>query len=394
MPFKECSIVESRGEFCRLASMPGANKRELCRRFGVSPETGYKWLTRFAASGEAGLDDLSRRPLSSPLRTAEAIEARVLGVRQAHPAWGGRKIRKVLENEGLADVPSASTITAILARHGFLDGPRAGEPRDVQRFEHPEPNDLWQMDFKGHVAMAGGRCHPLTMLDDHSRYCLELGACADERTLTVRERMTSVFRRHGLPKRILADNGPPWGTSGSDQRHTPLTVWLLDLEVPISHGRPYHPQTQGKEERFHRSMKAEVLGERVFDSLAQAQAAFDAWRDVYNVKRPHEGIGMATPATRYRMSPRAMPETIGQPDYEPGAPTRKVDPGGWLTFQGRVVNCPKAFAGRRLALRATERDGVFDLCYRRHVISQVDLRQNMVIPVHHVPEHTSTLSPV
>ena len=394
MPFEECSIVESRGEFCRLGLAPGANKRELCRRFGVSPQTGYKWLSRFSALGDAGLDDLSRRPLGSPSRTVEAIEARVVGVRREHPAWGGRKIRKVLENEGLAGVPSASTITAILGRHGLLDGPGAGERRAVQRFEHEAPNDLWQMDFKGHVAMAKGRCHPLTMLDDHSRYCLELGACADERTLTVRERMTSVFRRHGLPKRILADNGPPWGTAGSDQRHTPLTVWLLDLEVAVSHGRPHHPQTQGKEERFHRSMKAEVLGDRVFDGLTQAQAAFDAWREVYNAKRPHQAIGMATPATRYRMSPRPMPDSIGPPDYEPGVPTRKVDPGGWLSFKGRVVNCPKAFAGRRLALRATEQDGVFDLCYRRHVLSKVDLRENMVKPVHHVPEHVSTLSPV
>lgn len=394
MPFEECSIVERRGEFCRLGSRPGANKRELCRRFGVSPDTGYKWLTRYAALGEAGLEDLSRRPLSSPSRTADAIEARVLGVRREHPAWGGRKIRKVLQNEGVAGVPAPSTITEILGRHGLLDGPGAGERRAVQRFEHEAPNELWQMDFKGHIAMAEGRCHPLTMLDDHSRYCLELGACANERTRTVRERMTSVFRRYGLPKRILADNGSPWGTAGSEQRHTPLTVWLLDLDVPVSHGRPRHPQTQGKEERFHRSMKAEVLADRVFDSLAQAQAAFDAWREVYNVKRPHEGIGMATPATRYRMSPRAMPDTIGPPDYEPGVPTRKVDPGGWFSFKGRVVNCPKAFAGRRLALRATNEDGVFDLCYRRHVLSQVDLRQNMVKPVHHVPEHPSTLSPV
>ena len=394
MPFQECSIVEGRKEFCRLGSRPGANKRELCRRFGVSPQTGYKWLTRFADSGDEGLVDLSRRPRSSPSRTVEAIEAQVLDVRRDHPAWGGRKIRKVLETAGLAGVPSASTITAILRRHGRLDGPGAAEARAFQRFEHEAPNDLWQMDFKGHVAMAQGRCHPLTLLDDHSRYCLELGACADERTLTVQERMTSVFRRHGLPKRILADNGPPWGTAGSDQRYTPLTVWLLDLEVAVSHGRPHHPQTQGKEERFHRSMKAEVLGERVFDSLAQAQAAFDAWREVYNAKRPHEAIGMATPATRYRMSPRPMPDTLAPPDYEPGVPTRKVDPAGWFSFKGRVVNCPKAFAGRRLALRATEQDGVFDLCYRRHVLSKLDLRDNMVKPVNPLPEHPSTLSPV
>jgi transposase InsO family protein len=394
MPFKERSIMEDREEFCRLACGPGGNVRELCRRWSLSSATAYKWLQRYEEAGRAGLVDRPRRPLRSPWRTAEALEARVLAVRLEHPAWGGRKIRRVLQNEGVARPPSASTITQIVRRHGLLDGPRAGQARDWTRFEHAEPNDLWQMDFKGHVALSQGRCHPLTVLDDHSRYCLELGACGDEQTLTVRRRLERVFARHGLPRRILTDNGSPWGTAGSSQRHTPLTVWLLDLEVGVSHGRPYHPQTQGKEERFHRTLKGEVLGDRTFDSLEEAQKAFDAWRPIYNAKRPHEGIGMATPASRYRMSPRKMPETIAPAEYEPGVQTRKVDPGGWLSFKGRDVNCPKAFAGRRLALRATAEDGVFDLCYRRHVLSQVDLRENIVKTVHDVPERPFTLNPV
>jgi transposase InsO family protein len=246
MPFKERSMVEDREEFCRLAWGLGGNVRELCRRWSLSSATAYKWLHRYEEAGQAGLVDRSRRPLRSPRRTAEALEARVLAVRREHPAWGGRKIRRVLQNEGVARPPSASTITQIVRRHGLLDGPRAGQARDWTRFEHAEPNDLWQMDFKGHVALAQGRCHPLTVLDDHSRYCLELGACADEQTLTVRRRLERVFARHGLPRRILADNGSPWGTAGSSQRHTPLTVWLLDLEVGVSHGRPYHPQTRAR----------------------------------------------------------------------------------------------------------------------------------------------------
>ena len=377
MPFRERSIVEERGEFCRLALSPGSNVRELCRRFGISPARGYVWLGRFKAEGLKGLADRSRRPLSSPWRTMAEREAAVLAVRAEHPVWGGRKIRRVLENEGLERPPAASTITAILRRHDLLNGPGAGEARDFQRFEYAEPNDLWQMDFKGHFALTQGRCHALTVLDDHSRYCLELGACANEQTLTVRERLERVFRRHGRPSRILADNGAPWGTAGSEQRYTPLTVWLLDLEVSVIHGRPRHPQTQGKEERFHRTLKAEVLTPRTFDSLAKAQEAFDAWRGVYNAKRPHEGIGMATPASRYKMSPRPMPGAISPPEYEPQVATRKVDPGGWISFKGKVINCPKAFAGRRLALRPTDNDGVFDLCYRHHVLAQVNLGQNV-----------------
>jgi transposase InsO family protein len=394
MPFKECSIMERRSEFCRLASMPGANIRQLCRRAGISPPTAYKWLARYEQLGEAGLVDRPRRPLSSPGRTRSEVEALVLAVRRAHPAWGGRKIRRVLEMDGLADPPSASTVTAILRRHDLLDGPRAGEARDYVRFEHAEPNDLWQMDFKGHVGMAEGRCHPLTVLDDHSRYALEIGACGDARTATVRDRLTATFRLHGLPKRILADNGAPWGSAGSPSVHTVLTIWLLDLGVGVIHGRPYHPQTQGKDERFHRTLKAEVLDGRTFLDLDQAQDAFDRWRPIYNSRRPHEALDMDTPASRYRPSSRSMPNIIAPPEYEPGAEVRSVHEGGWVSFKGRRVPCPHAVCGRRIVLRPTQTDGVYDLCYRSHVLAAVDLRQSTPQPVNHVPEQVSAMSPV
>jgi hypothetical protein len=249
------------------------------------------------------------------------------------------------------------------------------------------------MDFKGHFPLAGGRCHPLTLLDDHSRYALEIGACADEREATVRAHLERLFRRYGLPRRILADNGPPWGAA-DPLCFTRLGVWLLDLDIAISHGRPYHPQTQGKEERFHRTLKAEVLAGRSFAGLAEAQAAFDAWREVYNTRRPHEAIGLEVPASRYRASTRDMPRAIALPDYEPEALVRTVCSTGRITFKGRQYRFSKAFAGRRVALRPTSTDGVFDLCYRRHILAQVDLRQDVAKSVHHVPERVFTLSPV
>jgi transposase InsO family protein len=386
------TALDRKVEFVRLAHSAGCTFSELCRRFGVSRSNGYKWLRRSQAQGAAGLEEQARRPLSSPLQTPPALEAAVLAVRSAHPAWGGRKIRKVLELDGL-DPPAGSTITAILRRHGRLDGPGSGQARAWTRFEHEAPNDLWQMDFKGHFALEAGRCHPLTVLDDHSRYALEIGACADEQEATVHQRLTAVFRQHGLPWRILADNGPPWGTGGRG-RHTRLGVWLLDLGVSLCHGRPYHPQTQGKEERFHRTLKAEVLDARPLADLARAQAAFDAWREVYNVRRPHEALGLAPPASRYKASPRPLPKHIDPPEYEPQAHVRKVHDTGWISFKGRTLACSKAFAGRRVALRATTEDGVFDLCYRSHVLAQVDLRQNIVQTVLDVPEHLSSMSPV
>ena len=375
MPLLERSVVSQREEFCRLARAPGANVSALCRRFEVGRTAAYRWLKRLETQGVSGLVDRSRRPLSSPRRTPEAMEAQVLAVRRDHPTWGGRKIERVLKDQGVGDRPSVSTITEILRRHGLLDGPGAGEARDWVRFEHTAPNELWQMDFKGHVAMAEGRCHPLTVLDDHSRYSLEIGACADEQGVTVQARLRRLFERFGLPQLILADNGSPWGTTGSGEPHTWLTVWLLDLGVAISHGQPYHPQTQGKAERFHRTLKAEVMNGRTFANLEQAQRAFDAWREIYNTKRPHEGIGMAVPASRYTPSQRSMPEVIVPPEYEPQVQVRTVHKGGWLTFNGRNFNCSKAFAGRLVALRPTETDGLFDVCYRTHCLTQIDLRQ-------------------
>jgi transposase InsO family protein len=392
MPFEERSIVSHREEFCRLAGASGSNVRELCRRFGVSSATAYLWLGRYGSEGRAGLENRSRRPLSSPRRTPEAMEARVVAIRRAHPAWGGRKIRRILETQG-ADAPSASTITQILRRHQLLDGPGVGAKPASRRFEHAAPNELWQMDFKGHFALRQGRCHPLTVLDDHSRYALELGACADEQTQTVRSRLQRVFERYGLPCRILTDNGSPWGSSGTGGRHTRLTIWLLDLGIGIAHGRPYHPQTQGKDDRFHRTLKAEVLDGRTFADLPHAQDAFDAWRQVYNMARPHEALDLATPSTRYVMSPRRAPRHIAPPDYEPGVPVRKVHPGGWFQFQGRMFYCSAAFAGLQVALRPAGPDGLLHLCYRSHVIGQFDLRHPNQT-VQDVSEHPFSLSPV
>jgi transposase InsO family protein len=392
MPFRGVSAMDRKLEFVRLALAEGANRRELCRRFGVSATLGYRLLARYRAEGEAGLAERSRRPGCSPGRTPAEVEAAVLAVRTAHPAWGGRKIAAVLRRRGLA-APSPSTVTDILRRHGVELGGFGGGETAFIRFEHEAPNDLWQMDFKGHVPLRSGRLHPLTVLDDHSRFCLVLAACADERTQTVKACLAEAFRRYGLPWRMTMDNGSPWGNGPGDP-HTPLGVWMMEQDIRIGHSRPYHPQTQGKDERFHRTLKGEVLDGRSFARLDQAQAAFDAWREVYNCKRPHEALGLETPSRRYHMSPRAMPQNVDPPDYEPQAQVRTVHEGGWISFKGRQINCSKAFVGRRHALRATDTDGLFDLCYRSHLLAQIDLRQDTVKPVLDVPEQVSPLSPV
>ena len=210
MPWREVSKMEERREFVRLAMQEGANRRELCRRFGIHPQTGYKWLARWGAEAGA-LADRSRRPHTSPMRTPAALEAQVLAVRDCHPAWGARKIARCLERDGI-DSPAPSTVHAILERHGRIV-PAPGGAAAHQRFEKEAPNLLWQMDFKGWIALGdASRCHPLTIVDDHSRYLPCLKASANQQRSTVQGHMETTFRRYGLPDAIFVDNGSPWVT--------------------------------------------------------------------------------------------------------------------------------------------------------------------------------------
>ena len=373
MPWKEVTAMSLRQEFVRFALLEGSNMSELCRRFGISRKTGYKWTARFLKEGVEGLANRSRRPVHSPGKTPPAMEEAVLDVRGRHPAWGGRKIRRRLQNLGWDAAPAVSTITAILKRHGLIDPAESAMRAPWRRFEAEEPNDLWQMDFKGHFSASEGRCHPLTVLDDCSRYSLGLHACANERTRTVQGRLIGVFRRYGLPKTILVDNGSPWG---SDERHryTPLTVWLIRQGIRVVHSRPYHPQTLGKGERFHRSLKAEVIQYCAGLGLEECQKRFDAWRDTYNFHRPHEALRMETPADRYRPSERPYQENPAPVEYGPDDDVRRVQQGGWISYRGREHSVPKAFFGERVAIRLTETGGLMDVYYGNQKIAQIDLR--------------------
>jgi transposase-like protein len=235
MPWKEVSLMKQRKELVILASQPGANRRQLARRYGVSAKTLYKWLNRYAQSGDQALADHSRRPLSSPLQTSAALEQQVLALRDTHPYWGARKLAHLLRSDGLASVPAPSTVHEIVRRHARLNADSAPAQPAFIRFEHEAPNALWQMDFKGHVANERGRCHPLTVLDDHWRFNLCLAACDDQRSQTVQARLVEVFRRYGLPRRMTMDNGSAWGSDGDGLGYTALTVWLMQLGIRVSH---------------------------------------------------------------------------------------------------------------------------------------------------------------
>jgi len=390
MPWREVSVMDQRREFVRLAEQEGVNRRELCRRYGISAQTGYKWLKRFAA-GDAELADRSRRPQRSPGRSEALAEALAVAVRDAHPAWGARKIARCLAREG-HDVPAVSTVHAILRRHGRIVPPAGTPGQPYKRFEKEAPNLLWQMDFKGHMPLGNGTsCHPLTMVDDHSRFALCVAACADEQGATVRTHLEATFRRYGLPEAIFVDNGGPWGFTLTEP-WTRLSVWLLKLSVGVIHSRPYHPQSRGKNERFHRTLKAEVLALQRFQDLAAVQRALDRWRPIYNLDRPHEALGLEVPASRYQPSPRTMPDRLPTVDYDNNEIIRTVSTTkAYVSFKGRLWKVPQAFCGERLAIRPLSTVGRYGICFAAHQIATIDLTKQQTVS--HVSEQVSPMSP-
>lgn len=364
-----------RQEILSFAAEPGANIREICRRFQVSAKTFYKWLKRSKAEGEAGLKNRSRRPHQSPSRTGTSVEDKILTVRVEHPSWGARKIRRVLVNRGEVELPTNSTIHRILQRNGKVDPAESEKHQAWQRFEHEAPNQLWQMDFKGWFRTTDRRrCNPLTVLDDHSRYVVCLQACVDQQTETVQAQLIATFRRYGLPERMTMDNGAPWGND-LEHRHTPLTAWLIRLGVGISHSRPYHPQTQGKDERFHRTLDVDLLRWHSFRDILHVQKHFDDYRHIYNRERPHQALGLEVPASRYRISARCFPEKLPPIEYGTTDVVRKVQAKGHFHYRGKAYAVGKAFKGYPVALRATIEDGVFNVFFCHQKIGQIDIHE-------------------
>jgi len=372
-----------RREFVELLTTGGVKMSELCRRFEVSRKTGYKWKQRFAQAGEIALLDRKARQVRRSNQTEATVETALLALRQEHPTWGPRKLRQRLQDLGLSPepLPAVSTVGRLLKRAGCIDAAVSVQHQAWQRFCRAEPNELWQMDFKGHFALHSGRCHPLTVLDDCSRYLVGLQACANEQAATVQGRLHRIFQLYGLPECILCDNGPPWAGSGPE--HTVLTVWLLRLGVRVIHGRPFHPQTQGKDERFHRTLKADLLSRCDWRDLRVSQQRFDAYRRLYNHDRPHEALALKVPASHYRPSGRTMPSHLPVAEYASGELVRLVKSKGEITFRNRFFYVGRAFATLPVALRPTAQDGLFRLCYASFTLGLIDCRSPSSLPKGH-----------
>ena len=301
------------------------------------------------------MEELSRRPKKRHRnQTDQKTEDAILSLKGKYNYWGARKLRNLLkDDQKIQSIPAKSTVHNILKRHDLVGLDSPDPPGPMKRFERKEPNDLWQMDYKGHFDIGNGsRCHPLTVCDDHCRYNLILAACSNQQTLTVQRHLRDAFERYGLPRQILCDNGSPWGSV--QNQLTPLNLWLIQVGVDMIHGRPWHPQTQGKEERFHRTLKHELLSRTShWKNLKNCQYLFDIWRQQYNHIRSHESIDDKRPADVYRASHRNYPSHLKAPIeyYLDDDVIKKVKGKGEITFKNQTFYMGLGFASKHIALR-------------------------------------------
>ena len=377
MPFGVKSMSELRSSLVEEIKSGERSISAICRDYNVSRVTAYKWLNR--RDSGISMEDLSRAPLIIPNRTSQVVEDLIIQARQEHPCWGGRKLKAYLERRGEICIPSASTVTAILHRHGLISKEASLAATPFKRFERENPNDLWQTDFKGHFMMLdGNRCHPLTVTDDMSRFNLCISAKDNERLPGVVESFLLLFKKYGLPLAILCDNGKPWGTGSYFGGYTNFEVLLMDFGILPIHGRPWHPQTQGKEERFHGTLKRELLMREKIKDLSNAQKRFDAFRKEYNEVRPHCALNYDVPADKYKKSDRIMPPKISQWEYPQNLDVRYVTK-GYVMFKNQKFYLSYAFEGKTVALRESQKDGIIDIIYRNFSLARINARERSMV---------------
>jgi transposase InsO family protein len=382
MAWNSVEIYEQRVRFVVAANRREKSLRGLCEEFGISRPTGYLWLQRYQEQGLAGMEERSRRPHVSPERTPAEEEQRVIAVRRRFPDWGARKLRVLLAAEGLG-LP-ASTIHRILLRHGLV---READRHQhaTQRFARATPNELWQMDFKSPI---GWDTHvgPLSVLDDCSRYLTTLGATGSTRTELVREQLEETFQRCGVPQAMLMDHGTPWWNTRSPGGITWLGVWLMRQGIRLHWSGFRHPQTQGKVERFHGSLERAV---KLRGLAEDRQAWLDAYRREYNEVRPHEALGMRTPASVWRKSDRRYEANPPRWEYAAGAEVRRIGSYGHLYVDGIRWDLSRALAGQWVELvRVESRILVY---YCRTVICELDTEMHRSTAVDRCIPELSTM---
>jgi putative transposase len=365
MPWRETCAVDQRVRFVIAASREDAVMSALCADFGISRQTGYKWLARYRTEGVGGLEDRKRAPVRhGRAREAELVEA-ALALRERHPTWGPRKLRKKLVDRFPDEAtPAASTIGDWLRKEGLTQPRRARRrcPPYSSPFSAADaPNAVWCADFKGWFRTGDGkRCDPLTISDAMSRYLLICEAVARPDGAHVRAAFEAAFCEYGLPLAIRSDNGPPFASVGAGGL-SQLAVWWIKLGVRPERIERGKPQQNGRHERMHRTLKAETADPPAA-TLEEQTRRFDDFRAVYNDERPHEALGFATPASLYRASERAYPRALREPDYPAETAVRRVRLNGEIKWGGALVFVSEALIGEPVAVEETE-DGEWRVRY-------------------------------
>jgi putative transposase len=373
-------------EFVERASKRGVRIAPLCREFGISRETGYKWLNRFKRDGYSGLEEKSRRPHSAPLSAAEDVVLAVLKAREAHPRWGSKKLELLLKKSIRGKAPSRSTIARILRRFGQVRRRRRRPMLNVvekaPRVPANAPNDVWTVDFKGWWRAGDGkRCEPLTIRDAFSRYVLEVALLESTAVASSRKVFERVFRKYGLPKVIHCDNGAPFINVRARGGLTRLSAWWIALGIQVVRSRPGCPQDNGGHERMHSDLRADVQL-NPSETLEKEQRACDRWRQEFNHVRPHEALKGKTPAEVYKRS--EIKHTTPLPYFYPvGWIVRNASKYiGTISIDDEKYRTSRALAGYPVALeplgglkhRLWFRNvnlGELELCPRNEVIDEV-----------------------
>ena len=377
MPWLETDVREQRMQFIVEALQPKVNISALCHHRGISRKTGYKWLARYHAAGSlTGVAEHSRRPQYCPGRTPPAVTARVVALRRQY-GWAGRKLRPLLAAEGLRLAPA--TIDRIIRRAGLVDPDEAHRPAR-QRFERAHPNELWQMDFKGQYPLRRpAECFPLSVLDDHSRYAVGLWALGGTAGAPVHARLVRCFEEYGLPDAMLIDHGVPWWCAPNGHGLTRLAVALLTQGIELIHSGVRHPQTQGKVERFHRTLGRRLRQWGVpttLDGFTQALARF---RVEYNDVRPHEALGLEPPSAHYQPSGRRYQPRPPAWDYPAGHLVLRVDHTGSIRYRGRRYFVCQALEDEWVGCQGFDHQVL--VTFRRMHVRETDVRSGQTRPV-------------
>jgi putative transposase len=371
MPWQETQKMDQRMEFV-LKAVNAPNFRELCREYGISAKTGYKWRERFIAGGVAGLNEESRRPRSHADALDSDIVCEIVRLKQAHPHWGPRKIHALYQRKhGAFGAPSESTFKRVLERAGFTEKRRLRRAKETgglaSGVKAQRPNDVWSVDFKGWWRDPhGSRVEPLTVRDEFSRMVLEVRALEDARTESVRGCFERLFAAHGLPGAIRSDNGTPFACAHGLLGLSRLSVWWLALGINLERSRPGCPQDNGGHERMHKDIRRELEAGRA----GREQAAFEVWRQEFNNERPHESLGMRVPAEVYEPSERPYEGTPEDVDYG-AVESRRVNSRGCASYQGTVYRISTALQGWSVAVKPIE-NGKVEVWFSKLLLGHID----------------------